>query len=125
MLGLRSNPISAILTLICSVLSLVTALAYRAWFVGSAEYNRVAFICMIAASAIGLLSLVGLGDIASSLQFLLLIAGCMFYIYAMYYYVSIVLVGIDLDSFSGAFITCSALIGSGTLLSALNVLVRK
>ena len=119
--GFRSNPTSAILSAICSVLSVVSAILYRSWFMGSAEYNNYAFICMIAAAALGILSFIGIGG---GIQFLLLLAGTMLYIYGMYYYVSIVLVGIDLQSFSGAFITCSALFGTTLGLSTLNVLIK-
>ena len=119
--GFRSNPMSAIFTAICSVLSVVTALLYRSWFMGSTEYNSYAFICLIAAAALGILSFIGIG---SGFQFLLLLAGTMFYIYGMYYYVSIVLVGIDLQSFSSAFIACSALFATTLGLSTLNILVK-
>ena len=125
MFGFRSNPLSAILPLICSALSVVTAFLYRGWFIGSAEFNEIAFYLMIGASALGILAIIGLGDFAASVQFLMLLAGSMFYIYGMYYYVSIVLVGIDLQSFSTAFIACSALVGSTVVLSTLNVLIKR
>ena len=125
MSGFRSNPLSVILPLICSVLSVVTALLYRSWFIGSAEFNQIAFYLMIGAGALGILAIIGLGDFAASVQFLMLVAGSMFYIYGMYYYVSIVLVGIDLQSFSTAFIACSALVGSTVALSTLNVLIKR
>lgn len=125
MFGFRSNPLSAILPLICSALSVVTAFLYRGWFIGSAEFNEIAFYLMIGAGALGILAIIGLGDFAASVQFLMLLAGSMFYIYGMYYYVSIVLVGIDLQSFSTAFIACSALVGSTVVLSTLNVLIKR
>ena len=125
MFGFRSNPLSAILPLICSALSVVTAFLYRGWFVGSAEFNEIAFYLMIGAGALGILAIIGLGDFAASVQFLMLLASSMFYIYGMYYYVSIVLVGIDLQSFSTAFIACSALVGSTVALSTLNVLIKR
>ncbi len=125
MSGFRSNPLSTISMLICSVLSVVTALLYRNWFVGSAEFNEIAFYLMIGAGALGILAIIGLGDFAASIQFLMLLAGSMFYIYGMYYYVSIVLVGIDLQSFSTAFIACSALVGSTVVLSTLNVFIKR
>lgn len=125
MFGFRSNPLSAILPLICSALSVVTAFLYRGWFIGSAEFNEIAFYLMIGAGALGILAIIGLGDFAASVQFLMLLAGSMFYIYGMYYYVSIVIVGIDLQSFSTAFIVCSALVGSTVTLSTLNVLIKR
>lgn len=125
MSGFRSNPLSVILPLICSVLSVVTALLYRSWFIDSAEFNEIAFYLMIGAGVLGILAIIGLGDFAASVQFLMLLAGSMFYIYGMYYYVSIVLVGIDLQSFSTAFIACSALVGSTVALSTLNVLIKR
>ena len=124
MLGLRSNPISAVITLICSLLSLVTACLYRMWFVGSTEFNQYAFLCLIVAAALGVFAFFGLADIVNAIQFLLVVAGCMLYIYGMYYYVSIVMVGIDLQSFSDAFIICSALIGSAVVASTVNVLAK-
>ncbi len=125
MFGLRSNPLSLVMPLICSALSVVTALLYREWFIGSAEFNEIAFYLMLGAGALGILALIGLGDFAASVQFLMLLGGSMFYIYGMYYYVSIVLVGIDLQSFSTAFIACSALVGSTVALSTLNVLIKR
>ena len=125
MFGFRSNPLSAILPLICSALSVVTAFLYRGWFIGSAEFNEISFYLMIGAGALGILAIIGLGDFAASVQFLMLLASSMFYIYGMYYYVSIVLVGIDLQSFSTAFIACSALVGSTVALSTLNVLIKR
>lgn len=125
MFGLRSNPLSAILPLICSALSVITAFLYRGWFIGSAEFNEIAFYLMICAGALGILAIIGLGDFSASVQFLMLLAGSMFYIYGMYYYVSIVLVGIDLQYFSTAFIACSALVGSTVALSTLNVLIKR
>ena len=125
MFGFRSNPLSAILPLICSALSVVTAFLYRGWFIGSAEFNEIAFYLMIGAGALGILAIIGLGDFAASVQFLMLLASSMFYIYGMYYYVSIVLVGIDLQSFSTAFIACSALVDSTVALSTLNVLIKR
>ena len=125
MSGFRSNPLSVILPLICSALSVVTSLLYRSWFIGSAEFNQIAFYLMIGAGALCIIAIIGLGDFAASVQFLMLLASSMFYIYGMYYYVSIVLVGIDLQSFSTAFIACSALVGSTVALSTLNVLIKR
>ena len=124
MLGLRSNPLSAVITLICSLLSLVTACLYRMWFVGSTEFNQYAFLCLIVAAALGVLAFFGLADYVNAIQFLLVVAGCMLYIYGMYYYVSIVLVGIDLQSFSNAFIICSGLLASAVAASTVNVLTK-
>ena len=124
MLGLRSNPISAVITLICSLLSLVTACLYRMWFVGSTEFNQAAFLCLIIASVLGVFAFFGLADVVNAIQFLLVVAGCMLYIYGMYYYVSIVMVGIDLQSFSDAFIICSAFLGSAVVASTVNVLAK-
>ena len=124
MLGLRSNPISAVITLICSLLSLATACLYRIWFVGSTEFNQAAFLCLIIASVLGVFAFFGLADVVNAIQFLLVVAGCMLYIYGMYYYVSIVMVGIDLQSFSDAFIICSSLLGSAVVASTVNVLAK-
>lgn len=124
MFGFRSNPISASMTLICSLLSLVSAILYRMWFGGTTEFNQVAFICLIVASALGVLAIFGLADLVNAIQFLLMVAGCMFYIYGMYYYISIVWVGIDLQSFSDAFIICTSLLGSAVAVSTVNVLLK-
>lgn len=124
MLGLRSNPISTVITLISSLLCVITAFLYRMWFVGSTEFNQYAFLCLIVAAALGVLAFFGLADYVNAIQFLLVVAGCMLYIYGMYYYVSIVLVGIDLQSFSNAFIICSGLLGSAVAASTVNVLTK-
>ena len=124
MLGLRSNPISTVITLISSLLCVITAFLYRMWFVGSTEFNQYAFLCLIVAAALGVLAFFGLADYVNAIQFLLVVAGGMLYIYGMYYYVSIVLVGIDLQSFSNAFIICSGLLGSAVAASTVNVLTK-
>ena len=124
MLGLRSNPISTVITLISSLLCVITAFLYRMWFVGSTEFNQYAFLCLIVAAALGVLAFFGLADYVNAIQFLLVVAGCMLYIYGMYYYVSIVLVGIDLQSFSNAFIICSGLLASAVAASTVNVLTK-
>ena len=124
MLGLRSNPISTVITLISSLLCVITAFLYRMWFVGSTEFNQYAFLCLIVAAALGVLAFFGLADYVNAIQFLLVVAGCMLYIYGMYYYVSIVLVGIDLQSFSNAFIICSGLLASVVAASTVNVLTK-
>lgn len=124
MLGLRSNPISTVITLISSLLCVITAFLYRMWFVGSTEFNQYAFLCLIVAAALGVLAFFGLADYVNAIQFLLVVEGCMLYIYGMYYYVSIVLVGIDLQSFSNAFIICSGLLASAVAASTVNVLTK-
>ena len=124
MLGLRSNPISTVITLISSLLCVITAFLYRMWFVGSTEFNQYAFLCLIVAAALGVLAFFGLADYVNAIQFLLVVAGGMLYIYGMYYYVSIVLVGIDLQSFSNAFIICSGLLASAVAASTVNVLTK-
>lgn len=124
MISLKSKPVSTVITLICSLLSLVTAILYRMWFVGTSEYNKMAFLCLVIASALGVFAFFGLANLVNAVQFLLIVAGCMLYIYGMYYYVSIVLVGIDLQSFSSAFIVSSVLLGSTTAASTVNVLLK-
>ena len=120
----KSKSIGFWLTLGCSLSSLLTAIVYSACYVGTTEFNLVACLCLIAAFAIGALQFTKLEKLAQYLQFLLCVAACMFYIYGIYYYVSIVMVGIDLDSFSFAFIACTTLFIATMVEMVVNVFVK-
>lgn len=62
---------------------------------------------------------------APYIQFILALSAFMFYVYGVYYYVSVVLVGIDLDSFSAQCIICSALFALTTIASAVGVFLKQ
>ena len=85
--------------------SLITAIVYIACFFGTDEMNYVSFaILLLGAIASGALVFFKKYTIASYVVASSIFLALLFYIYAVYYYVSVVLVGIDLDHFSAQFI---------------------
>lgn len=92
------------------VLSIVTAITYVACFTNTDEMNYFAFAFLL----IGAVAGIGLIAFKKYTLATYVVAGCvfvalLFYIYAVYYYVSVVLVGIDEDHFSTEFIICTIL----------------
>ena len=93
-----------------AVLSLATAVAYAVCYAGSDEINWVSFALMAAAFAAAVVLIVlKRYKWAAYAQAALIFLSLLFFIYGIYYYVSVVLVGIDLDTFSAEFWVCSAL----------------
>ena len=91
-------------------LTLVTAFAYLGCYNNTDNFNVWAFIILLASSVISI-CLVVLKQhnytpyVIGFLNFLALL----FYVYGIYYYVSVVLVGIDLDHFEPEFFVSTIL----------------
>lgn len=97
-------------TVAVSVLSAVTAAVYGAVYGGGAYFNAAAFALAIAACPVGIAAALSpLHRYAGYVQFLLTLTALMCYAYGIYYYVSVVLVGIDLQGFGAEFFACTAL----------------
>lgn len=110
-------------SLVLSGLALVTAIVYPALFAGTDEFNLFALLLAIAVAAAGVSAFTPLRAFAAYLQFWFAVAACMFYIYGVYYYVSVVLVGIDLHSFSPQFVACTVLFLLDTAASVVNLFI--
>lgn len=92
-----------------SALAALTVIVYSACYAATQDFSTVACVLTaVCACAAGLL-FTKFGTVAPYLQLVIVLAAFGFYVYSIYYYVSIVMVGIDLDSFSAEFIVCTVL----------------
>lgn len=88
--------------------ALVTAVVYVACYAGTDNINWVSFALMLAAFIVSAV-LIPLNKFVKYLpyvQALLIFLSLLFFIYGIYYYVSVVAVGIDLDHFGPEFFVC-------------------
>ena len=92
---------------------------------GTSEFNTWAFVFPMILFAVSFIIIIFKQfKVVKYLQFLLTLSALMFYIYAMYYYVSVVFVGIDADSFSASFIICSLIYFGCYGLSIANLFIK-
>lgn len=113
-------------TVAVSLLSVVTAAVYCAIYGGGAYYNVAAFALALVACPIGIAAALSpFHKFAGYMQFLLTLAALMFYVYGIYYYVSVVLVGIDLHSFSAEFFACTILFALSVIGSAVSIFLKQ
>lgn len=91
-------------TVAVCALSLVSSIVYAACYAGTDNINWVSFAFMLLAFA-GALALTVLKQYKWTpyLQAVLTFIALLFYVYGIYYYVSVVMVGIDLDHFEPPF----------------------
>lgn len=90
------------------VFSLLTAVVYAACYAGTDNISWLSFAFMLAAAAAGG-ALIALRRFTYAPYVLaaLIFLSLLFFIYGIYYYVSVVMVGIDLDTFEPQFIICA------------------
>ncbi|MCI9031296.1 MAG: hypothetical protein HFK09_02095 [Clostridia bacterium] len=109
-----------------AVLSLATAITYAASYAGTENINWFSFAFMLAAFvAAVVLVAIGRFGLTPYIQAALVFLSLLFFIYGIYYYVSVVLVGIDLDSFDPEFIVCTVLYAATFGLSVANVFLKQ
>lgn len=94
-----------------TLLSLITAITYIACYTNTDKMNYWGFAFLL----IGAIATLVLGIFKKYTYIPYVLGFCsfmglLFYIYAMYYYVSVVMVGIDLDHFEPQFIVCTIFI---------------
>ncbi len=113
---------SAVITL----LSLVTAIVYAATYAGTAYISWMAFVLLLVLFVVNvaLFLLAQLEWTTLSSVVLATIAVC-FFAYGIYFYVSIVMVGIDLQTFDNNFIINAILFVLLLSLSISNVFLKK
>ena len=107
--------------------ALVTAVVYVACYAGTDNMNWVSFALMLAAFIVSAV-LIPLDKFVKYLpyaQALLIFLSLLFFIYGIYYYVSVVAVGIDLDHFDHEFIVCVIFFVLALGVSIANVFLRQ
>ena len=106
----KNKPLGFYISLGTIGLSLITAITYLLCYNKTDNFNVWAFIILLV-SVVSSVVLVLLKQIkiAPYVFGLLNFLALLFYVYGIYYYVSIVLVGIDLDHFDPEFIVCTIL----------------
>lgn len=122
---LKSRGAGFYLTAAVSLISLITAIVYAACYASSTDCSLAACIITAACALWVGLSFTKLDKLAPYLQFMTVLTAFCFYAYSLYYYVSVVLVGIDLDSFSAEFIVCTLLYAVLIIASAVNVFFKQ
>ena len=106
----KNKPIGFYVTLGTVGLALITAVAYLLCYNNTDNFNVWAFIVLLVSVVVSvILVLLKQYKIAPyALGFLNFVA-LLFYVYGIYYYVSVVLVGIDLDHFEPQFFVSTIL----------------
>ena len=109
--GLFSKkPVGFYVSLGTAVLALITSIAYLICYNNTDNFNVWAFIVLLVsfAAAVVLVVLKQFKIVPYALGLLNFVA-MLFYVYGIYYYVSVVLVGIDLDHFEPQFFVSTIL----------------
>ena len=127
----RGNIVGVVLTAFTLVTLIIYLISYSAQ-TGLTEYSKLSgyAVGVLAASTVVGAAFILLGtrikilnEILPYVQFALTVAALMAYVYAVYYYVSVVAVGIDLDSYDGGFVICTIAFSVCLLLATVNVFV--
>ena len=114
-------------TLVLSVLSVVIAVVYAVMYNGSRYMSVPAAILPIvgAVAAVGLGFVPGGAKAAHAVLALCDFVALLFYIYGIYFYVSVVLVGIQASSFNGQFVTCTGAFVGLLIANLVNVFLKQ
>ena len=114
-------------TLVLSVLSVVAAAMYMVMYNGSRYMSMPAAILPIvgAVAAVGLGFVRGGAKAANAVLALCDFVALLFYIYGIYFYVSIVLVGIQASSFNSQFVTCTGAFAGLLIANVVNVFLKQ
>ena len=115
------------ITLALSVLSVVTAVVYLVMYNGSSYMSAPAAILPIlgAVAAVGLGFVRGGGKAANAVLALCDFVALLFYIYGIYFYVSVVMVGIQASSFNSQFVICTVLFAVLLIANLINVFLKQ
>jgi|GEM_PF-3473677 len=126
-----------ILNLIVTALSLLTLIVYLISYAGGAELSSYSKPSAFAVTLLAAAILLGAAQaffgrkvrllklILPYALFVLLLVGLMAYAYSVYYYVSVVIVGIDLDKLDVGFIMCVVLFVLAVACSVVNLFIPK
>lgn len=115
------------ITLALSVLSVVTAVVYLVMYNGSRYMSAPAAVLPIvgAVAAVGLGFVHGGGKAANAVLALCDFVALLFYIYGIYFYVSVVMVGIQASSFNSQFVICTVLFVVLLIANLINVFLKQ
>ena len=108
------------------LLTLITAIVYGVCYAGTENISWGAFAFLIVAAA-GSAALIAFKQYkyVPYLQAILIFLSLLFFIYGIYYYVSVVMVGIDLDHFDPEFYACTILFVIIFAASVANVFLKQ
>lgn len=107
-----------------ALFALAFAIAYQCAYGGTAEYSVMCFVsALVLVAATALLEGFGLHGFAGMAQLVCVMSGLGSFVYVNYYYVSVVLVGIDAAEFSARFIFCVVAYALTLVGSIVNVFV--
>ena len=114
-------------TLALSVLSVVVAVVYAVLYSGSRYMSLPAVILPIvgAVAAVALGFVRGGGKWANAVLALCDFVALLFYVYGIYFYVSVVLVGIQASSFNSQFVICTVLFVGLLIANLVNVFLKQ
>ena len=114
-------------TLALSVLSVVVAVVYMVMYNGSRYMSMPAAVLPIigAVAAVGLGFVRGGGKCANVVLALCDFVALLFYVYGIYFYVSVVLVGIQASSFNSQFVICTSLFVALLIANLVNVFLKQ
>lgn len=121
----KSRTVGFWITAAASAAALITAVVYGASYASDIDFSLTACLLVAACAAVFALSFTPFKNLTPYLQLLISLTAFCFYVYSVYYYVSVVLVGIDLDSFSARFIICTILYIATVATSAVSVFFRQ
>ncbi len=113
------------ITAAVSLTALITAIVYGACYGPTEDFSVTACIALAVGALFFGLSFTKFCNLVPYVQLLTNLTAFCFYAYSVYYYVSVVLVGIDLDSFSPEFIACTVLFVALIAVSAVGVFFRQ
>ena len=124
---LKRKGIGFYLTLCVAVLAIVTAVIYAVSYANYAgQMSWLAFGLLIGGAVCAVaLHCLGKGNWAPWVLAAAIFVSVLLYIQCMYNYVVVVMVGIDLNSFSPQFITCSVLLCVSLVLSIVNIYLKQ
>lgn len=123
---LKDKGIGFWFSIVITILSLITAIVYIVSYNNTDNFNMAAFVLMLAAALVGIVLLVCKQlKLIPYLQAILIYLSLLFFIYGIYYYVSVLAVGIDIQEVDPEFIVCTALFFLTFVLSVANVFLKQ
>lgn len=122
---IKTRSVGFWITAAFSLTALITAIVYGACYASTEDFSVTACVLTVVSVLFFGLEFTKFGGLAPFVQLTVILMAFGFYVYSVYYYVSVVLVGIDLDSFSPVFIACTVLYIVLILVSAVNVFFKQ
>lgn len=122
---LADKSVGFYILLAAALISVVTAVVYAANYSKLSVYMSWAAVIIMAIGAVVSvgLSFVGIDEIAPAVVALTSLIGLLLFVKAIYGYVAVVVVGIDLNSFDAKFIACTILFILSYVVSVASIFV--